>query len=170
VRIRLARGALAAALTFGTLVCPGSAAAASPKAQAPALVTDPTAYVDRLIGTGRSDGVVGEINNFPGPSVPFGMMQFSPDTRDSYAGYQYHNDRIRAFSLTHAAAGCHIFGDVPILPVTGDLGSAPWNRTEHYSHAFESAEPGYYAVTLDTPGSARNSPLPRAPAWVSGDP
>lgn len=37
---------------------------------------------------------------------------------------------------------------MPILPVTGDVGSAPWNRTEHFTHDDEKAEPGYYAVTL----------------------
>ncbi|WP_327365442.1 GH92 family glycosyl hydrolase [Streptomyces sp. NBC_01217] len=113
------------------------------------LVDDPADYVDPLIGTGRGGSTVGEINNFPGPSVPFGMMQFSPDTPGSYAGYQYHSDRIRGFSLDHASVGCTAFGDVPILPVTGDVGAAPWDRTEHFSHTGEEAEPGYYAVTLD---------------------
>lgn len=90
-----------------------------------ALVSDPASYVDPLIGTGRGGSTVGEINNFPGPSAPFGMMQFSPDTSGSYAGYQYHDDQIRGFSLDHASVGCRAFGDVPILPVTGDVGSTP---------------------------------------------
>ncbi|GAA1370551.1 GH92 family glycosyl hydrolase [Streptomyces beijiangensis] len=113
------------------------------------LVADPSDYVDPLIGTGRGGSSVGEINNFPGPSTPFGMMQFSPDTPGSYAGYQYHSDTIRGFSMDHASVGCTAFGDVPILPVTGDIGDAPWNKVEHFSHTDEKAEPGYYAVTLD---------------------
>lgn len=117
-----------------------------------ALVSDPAGYVDPLIGTGRGGSTVGEINNFPGPSAPFGMMQFSPDTSGSYAGYQYHDDQIRGFSLDHASVGCRAFGDVPILPVTGDVGSTPWNLTEHFTHTGEKAEPGYYAVTLDASG------------------
>ncbi|MFD5827899.1 GH92 family glycosyl hydrolase [Lentzea sp. NPDC060358] len=112
------------------------------------LVTDPVAHVDPLIGTGKGGATVGEINNFPGPSAPFGMMQFSPDTQGSYAGYQYHSDRIRGFSLTHASVGCSAFGDVPLLPVAGDIGTAPWDRTEPFGHTGEQAEPGYYAVTL----------------------
>ncbi|MFE0020886.1 GH92 family glycosyl hydrolase [Amycolatopsis sp. NPDC059021] len=112
------------------------------------LVGDPAGYVDPLIGTGRGGTSVGEINNFPGPAVPFGMMQFSPDTQGAYAGYQYHSDQIRGFSLDHASVGCTAFGDVPILPVTGGVGSAPWNRVEHFTHDGEKAEPGYYAVTL----------------------
>ncbi|MEU9211096.1 GH92 family glycosyl hydrolase [Streptomyces sp. NPDC048415] len=116
------------------------------------LVDDPTSLVDPLIGTGLSGSSFGEINNFPGPAAPFGMMQFSPDTQNSYAGYQYHNDRIRGFSLDHASVGCSAFGDVPILPVVGDIGSAPWDRTEKYAHDTEKAEPGSYAVTLGDSG------------------
>ncbi|WP_244943526.1 GH92 family glycosyl hydrolase [Streptomyces inhibens] len=119
---------------------------------AASLVGDPTGYVDPLIGTGKGGATVGEINNFPGAAAPFGMMQFSPDTKDSYAGYQYHSDRIRGFSLDHASVGCSAFGDVPILPVTGAVGEAPWDRTERFSHDEERAEPGYYAVTLKDSG------------------
>ncbi|WP_371789776.1 GH92 family glycosyl hydrolase [Streptomyces sp. NBC_01471] len=149
------RGAVAAvvALLFAGTAAPASAAlttlsnssAAPPGAR---LVADPADYVDPLIGTGSGGSTVGEINNFPGPSTPFGMMQFSPDTVGSYAGYQYHSDTLRGFSVDHASVGCTAFGDVPILPVTGDIGSAPWDRTEHFSHTDEKAEPGYYAVTL----------------------
>ncbi|WP_237404617.1 GH92 family glycosyl hydrolase [Actinacidiphila reveromycinica] len=115
-------------------------------------MSDPASYVDPLVGTGRGGSTVGEINDFPGPSTPFGMMQFSPDTSGSYAGYQYHDDQIRGFSLDHASVGCRAFGDVPILPVTGDVGATPWNLTEHFTHTGEKAEPGYYAVTLDASG------------------
>ncbi|MFJ5986270.1 GH92 family glycosyl hydrolase [Lentzea sp. NPDC092896] len=133
---------MAAALVLAAPVV----AAAQPE---PALVSDPTAYVDPFIGTGLANAAAGEINNFPGPAVPFGMMQFSPDTLGSYAGYQYHNEKIRGFSLTHASVGCSAFGDVPILPITGDLGEKPWDRVERYQHTSEQGEPGYYAVTLE---------------------
>jgi predicted alpha-1,2-mannosidase len=125
---------------------------APPSSSGAALVSDPASYVDPLIGTGRGGSVVGEINDFPGPATPFGMMQFSPDTAGSYAGYQYHGDRIRGFSMDHASVGCRAFGDVPILPVTGPLGDAPWKLTEHFTHTGERAEPGYYAVNLDDSG------------------
>ncbi|MEU6357336.1 GH92 family glycosyl hydrolase [Streptomyces sp. NPDC047072] len=133
-------------------VAPGGSASASPSSPATTttlstLVDDPAAYVDPLIGTGRGGESVGEINNFPGPSTPFGMMQFSPDTEGSYAGYQYHSERIKGFSLDHASVGCTAFGDVPLLPVVGDLGAAPWDRTEKFTHTDERAEAGYYAVT-----------------------
>jgi predicted alpha-1,2-mannosidase len=113
-----------------------------------ALVADPTQYVDPMIGTGMGGANVGEINNFPGPSTPFGMLQFSPDTQGAYAGYQYNSNKLRGFSLTHASVGCRQFGDVPILPTVGSIGAAPWDRTETFSHDTEQADPGYYAVTL----------------------
>ncbi|MGW8375577.1 GH92 family glycosyl hydrolase [Streptomyces sp. ODS28] len=121
-------------------------------AEAARLVDDPASHVDPLNGTGKGGETVGEINNFPGPAAPFGMMQFSPDTEGSYAGYQYHSDRIRGFSLNHASAGCAAFGDVPILPVTGEVGDTPWKRTERFSHKEEHAEAGGYGVTLKDSG------------------
>ncbi|WP_343244937.1 GH92 family glycosyl hydrolase [Streptomyces sp. SID14478] len=120
-----------------------------------ALVDDPADYVDPLIGTGKGGESVGEINNFPGPSTPFGMMQFSPDTEGSYAGYQYHSSKIKGFSLNHASVGCTAFGDVPLLPVAGDVGAAPWDRTEPFTHEDEKAEAGYYAVTTGADAKVR---------------
>ena len=104
---------------------------------------DPLDHVDPMVGTGAGTGaVVGEINNFPGPSMPFGMVQVSPDTRAPMQGYRHSDSEISGFSLTHAAAGCNVFGDLPLLPVTGDIGDAPWDRTEQFSHDTESAEVG----------------------------
>ena len=161
-RPRMLRGAFVAALgAVVTMVAAGTASAdmttlsnnpTTLSSSGSALVSDPASYVDPLIGTGRGGSTVGEINNFPGPSTPFGMMQFSPDTSGSYAGYQYHDDQIRGFSLDHASVGCRAFGDVPILPITGSVGSSPWKLTEHFTHTGEQAEPGYYAVNLDASG------------------
>ncbi|WP_245573159.1 GH92 family glycosyl hydrolase [Amycolatopsis benzoatilytica] len=143
------RHSVVAALVTAAVVGAGTVAAAAP--QTP-LTADPAAYVDPLIGTGRGGTSVGEINNFPGPAAPFGMMQFSPDTDGSYAGYQYHSDKIRGFSLDHASVGCNAFGDVPILPVTGDVGAKPWDRVERFTHDGEQAEPGYYSVAFPDSG------------------
>jgi len=91
----------------------GSASAAVAAQGDPELVRDPLAHVDPMIGTGVATGFVGEINNFPGPSMPFGMVQLSPDTPGAYAGYRHSGDRIRGFSLTHASAGCAILATCP---------------------------------------------------------
>jgi putative alpha-1,2-mannosidase len=110
-------------------------------------LADPVALTDPMIGTGSAGAAVGEINNFPGPSTPFGMLQWSPDTADHYAGYSYEDKTIKGFSLTHASVGCRQFGDVPILPVSGDVGATPWSLQEPFTHAGEQASPGYYTVT-----------------------
>ncbi|MFI9385245.1 GH92 family glycosyl hydrolase [Kutzneria sp. NPDC052558] len=110
-------------------------------------LADPVALTDPMIGTGSAGAAVGEINNFPGPSTPFGMLQWSPDTADHYAGYSYEDKTIKGFSLTHASVGCRQFGDVPILPVSGDVGATPWSLQEPFTHTGEQASPGYYTVT-----------------------
>ena len=138
---------LATIPSFGVMPFP----AASAIADAPELVRDPLTHVDPMIGTGVATGFVGEINNFPGPTMPFGMVQLSPDTPGAYAGYRYSHDHIRGFSLTHASAGCPIFGDVPILPVVGAVGPTPWSRAEPFAHSDEHAEVGRYTVKLGDP-------------------
>ncbi|MGH3967971.1 MAG: hypothetical protein ACRDTV_07635, partial [Mycobacterium sp.] len=74
------------ALVAATLVWVLSTVA-PPEARAEELtfVTDPVEHVNTLIGTGTGGETMGEINNFPGAAVPFGMVQYSPDTTDTYA-------------------------------------------------------------------------------------
>ena len=100
---------LAAAAIFMTFI-----AAAPPIAYdgEPAFVANPADHVDTLFGTGTGGETVGEINNFPGATVPFGMVQYSPDTNYNYAGYHYENPRSTGFSMTHASVGCAAFGDI----------------------------------------------------------
>ena len=102
--------------------------------------------VDPFIGT------AGGGNTFPGASLPFGMMQWSPDTNRN--AWYYSNDKqIRGFSLTHiSGAGCGLYGDFAILPITGPLTASPGANFDPYAvafdHAKEDAHPGYYAITL----------------------
>ena len=60
---------------------------------------DFTKYVNPFIGTG------GHGHTFPGATVPFGMVQLSPDTRtddwDGSGGYHYSDNTIWGFSHTH---------------------------------------------------------------------
>ncbi len=139
---RLTAGAMAVLLALA-----GALSATAPAVAAePAWRSDPASLVNTIDGTGIGGDVVGSINNFPGPTVPFGMVQFSPDTTSTYAGYQYHNDTMTGFSMNHASAGCNVFGDIPILPATGAIGSNPGNATQRYTHDGEVGEPGYYKV------------------------
>jgi predicted alpha-1,2-mannosidase len=114
---------------------------------------DLAAHVDPLIGTGPSNvehpvpgGRGGSV--FPGASLPFGMIQWSPDTpRGEPSGYSYDDREIKGFSLTHfSGAGCDNFADLPILPTVGVR-----NRSTPvgFAHANEEASPGYYRVLLD---------------------
>ena len=119
----------------------------------PGLVANPVDHVDTLIGTGTGGDIVGEINNFPGATVPFGMVQYSPDTVNNYAGYSYDNPRSTGFSMTHASVGCASFGDISMLPTTTPIGSQPWNAWERIVHDdTEQGVPGYYAVRFPATG------------------
>ena len=75
-------------------------------------------YVDPFIGTG------GHGHTFPGATVPFGMLQLSPDTRlegwDGCGGYHFTDDVVYGFSHTHlSGTGISDYGDVLLMPFTG---------------------------------------------------
>ncbi|MFF9089895.1 GH92 family glycosyl hydrolase [Streptomyces sp. NPDC014991] len=94
-------------------------------------------------------GTENEGNTYPGAAVPFGMVQFSPDTGHN-TGYDYSQDHIRGFSMVHlSGVGCGLGGDLPVLPTTGDITST--DNAEYaagYSHDDEAGSPGYYRVGL----------------------
>ncbi|HWA93097.1 MAG TPA: GH92 family glycosyl hydrolase [Terracidiphilus sp.] len=97
-------------------------------------------------------GTSGGGNTFPGASMPFGMIQWSPDTGTD-GWYFYNKNKIYGFSLTHlSGAGCPMYGDFPMMPMTGELGVSPASNPNAYAqefeHAKEEAHPGYYEVTL----------------------
>ncbi|AKN18212.1 hypothetical protein B586_19110 [Mycobacterium haemophilum DSM 44634] len=119
----------------------------------PGFIANPADYVDTLNGTGTGGETVGEINNFPGAAVPFGMVQYSPDTTNDYAGYDYGNSRVTGFSMTHASVGCPAFGDIAMLPTTTPIGAWPWNAWERIAHDdTEVGVPGYYTVRFPGTG------------------
>jgi len=131
------------------VVCAAMLALTAP---ARAAIADPLLLVNPLIGTsGTATG--GPIDTFPGADVPFGMVQWSPDTPSQNAGggYEYGDSAITGFSLTHLSGpGCSVFGDFGILPTTGAIGD-PGNAKQPFSHASEVTAPGWYAVTLGAP-------------------
>ncbi|MGQ4432578.1 lectin [Streptomyces sp. SAS_260] len=127
----------AAALAMAGLCAPAWAAGKT------ALVASPATVVNPFIGTSN------EANDFPGADVPFGMVQWSPDTtsRPSGGGYEYNDSSITGFSLTHIAGpGCGAAGDVPVLPTVGAVNTG---ATDAFSHANESASAGSYKVALN---------------------
>ncbi len=115
-------------------------------------------HVNPFIGTG------GHGHTFPGATVPFGMVQLSPDTRidnwDGSSGYHYSDDIIYGFSHTHLSGtgipdGCDILfmptiGEPQFFAKEGDKSVNGY--ASKFSHANEKAEPGYYSVKLDDDG------------------
>jgi putative alpha-1,2-mannosidase len=109
---------------------------------------DYTQFVDPFIGTG------GHGHTFPGATLPFGMVQLSPDTRydgwDACSGYYYTDTTVYGFSHTHlSGTGVPDYCDVLFMPTVGQ----PQFLNTQYSSGFkkknESATPGYYKTFLD---------------------
>ena len=123
-------------------------------------------FVHPIIGTERMG------HTFPGATVPFGMVQLSPETDtipyeqngkynpDVYkycAGYQYEDKTIVGFSHTHFSGTGHSdLGDFLLMPTVGPLRLNPGTADQPhsgyrsaYSHDQETAEADYYRVKLD---------------------
>jgi len=123
------------------------------------------ARVSPLAGTEPGAETFGGGHNFPGATVPFGMVQWGPDTvpADRHSGgYDYRDRHIRGFSLTHlSGAGCALYGDFPFLPTTEPIRASPaaagaagltGRFQPGFSHARERAHPGFYSVRLNPVG------------------
>jgi predicted alpha-1,2-mannosidase len=111
-----------------------------------------TEYVNTFIGTG------GHGHTYPGATMPFGMMQLSPDTRldgwDGCSGYHYSDDVIYGFSHTHlSGTGVSDYGDILLMPTDKAVYNNGADGKEGYSSKFshdkEKASPGYYEVHLE---------------------
>ena len=111
---------------------------------------DFTKYVDPFIGTG------GHGHTFPGPTVPFGMVQLSPDTRlrgwDGCSGYHYSDTKVYGFSHTHlSGTGCSDYGDILLMPTVGKVQLSNKKYSSSFKKENEKASAGYYSVYLDKP-------------------
>ncbi len=106
-------------------------------------------YVNPFIGTG------GHGHTFPGATVPYGMVQLSPDTRidgswDGCSGYHYSDTIIYGFSHTHLnGTGVSDFGDIMLMPTMGEHNLFPNEYSSTFSHSNEKASAGFYSVKLD---------------------
>ncbi|MFD7656884.1 GH92 family glycosyl hydrolase [Actinosynnema sp. NPDC059797] len=147
------------ALALLTTVVALSGLAVAPPTTARAEPEDLARWVNPFVGTrpgGDDHGTGGGAGNtFPGADVPFGMVQWSPDTvTHQHGGYSYDDDRIKGFSLTHlSGAGCSTYQDVPVMPFVGEVTTSPATDPSRYastfSHDAERASPGHYGVALD---------------------
>jgi predicted alpha-1,2-mannosidase len=141
-------------IPFVTLLVLLLASCAPPDHPAGLVQTDLTRWVNPFIGTG------GHGHTYPGATVPFGMVQVSPDNGhagwDWSSGYHWSDSLLTGFSHTHlSGTGIGDLLDVLVMPVAGPVdlsldtlpdGTRPY--ADHLSHAEEEASPGYYAVTL----------------------
>ncbi len=108
----------------------------------------PYEAVDPIIGSS------GEGMTSPTAQLPFGMVQWGPDTHiGEWYNYAYEDNKILGFSMTHiSGAGCRLFNDLPVLPWVGEIEANPGVAAAYslsFSHSKEEAHPGYYAVTTD---------------------
>lgn len=113
-------------------------------------VSNPAQFLDTRTWT------TGGGNTFPGADVPYGMVQWSPDTmpnRNAGGGYNFGDSALTGYSLTHLSGpGCGALGDVPILPLTGALPSGdPSNVTTSFTNTGEIAQAGYYSAESNLP-------------------
>ena len=131
----------------------------------PGFAQSPASYVNPFIGTNEMG------HTYPGATVPFGMVQLSPETdtiqysvgqgyvKDVYrycAGYQYSDKTIVGFSHTHFSGTGHSdLGDFLVMPTTGRVQLNPGTAAHpesgyrsRFSHDSEVAKTGYYSVTL----------------------
>jgi predicted alpha-1,2-mannosidase len=104
-------------------------------------------YVDPFLGTGGHGHV------YPGATVPFGMVQLSPDNGtegwDWCSGYHYSSDSIAGFSHTHlSGTGIGDWCDISVLPLTDTSLIHEEKIKIPFRHSNEKATPGFYSVSL----------------------
>jgi predicted alpha-1,2-mannosidase len=142
-----------ASVTLATLAVAGPASAAPPNL---------ARYVNPFAGTRQTRRTLHFGKVFPGATMPFGMIQWSPDLNSR--GYLYRTaaegpGQIQGFSLTHTSgAGCAIYQDFPFTPTVARIHGSPVRRhgpaldrrfPSPFSHTHEHASPGLYQVQLD---------------------
>ena len=125
--------------------------------QTPSFTDDAVSRVNPLIGSGS--GKIGYGGTMPFVTPPFGMTDWTPQTRQNKLGtvsYKYEDTAISGFMGTHQPAiWMGDYGNITIMPEIGDLKIAPDARQLPFHHEDEIARPDYYSVWLDTGNSQR---------------
>ena len=121
-------------------------------------------YVQPLVGTGASTVAANAIhgkgteqyaNTIPAVGVPFGMTQWTPQTRTSekkcLPPYYYKDSLFSGFRGTHWLSGSctQDYGSFTIMPVTGALQVNAVDYAAPFSHAAASASANYYKISLE---------------------
>lgn len=110
-----------------------------------------TEFVNPFIGTD------GPGNTYPGATVPYGMVQLSPDIGipgwDRIAGYFYQDSIISGFSHMHlSGTGAGDLYDILVMPTNSRFDKRikenNYKPFSKFDHSSEKASPGYYSVFL----------------------
>src|ERR1017187_745845 len=113
-----------------------------------ATAQQPAGLVDPLIGT------AGDGQTYPAAGVPFGMTQWTPQTRAGevkcMAPYYAKDTRIQGFRGSHFLSGSCVqdYGSMTVMALTGELKTAADARASAFSRDTERAQPNRYQVTL----------------------
>ncbi|MFD1768582.1 GH92 family glycosyl hydrolase [Sphingobacterium suaedae] len=105
-------------------------------------------HVNLWIGTG------GHGHTYPGATVPFSMVQLSPDNGkggwDWVSGYHISSDSIAGFSHMHlSGTGIGDWLDIAVMPLTQPVYKNQIDTRVKFSRENESARPGMYRVKLE---------------------
>jgi predicted alpha-1,2-mannosidase len=113
---------------------------------------EPVDYADPLLGTSESRWMLN-----PGATMPFGMVQLSPDNQGDVwkSGYEYSLNNIGGFSHIHSwtMVGLSVMPTVGLLSTYRGPADAPttgWisGYRSRIDKSSEVASPGYYGITL----------------------
>jgi predicted alpha-1,2-mannosidase len=117
---------------------------------------DPVDWVNPYIGTGA--GPIGYGGTMPFVTPPFGMTNWTPQTRQnrlSVVSYKYDDTTISGFMGTHQPAiWMGDYGYVTLIPEVDSLKISPEARKLPFSHKDEVVHPDYYSVVEDA-GTSR---------------
>jgi len=129
----------------------------------PANAQDLVQYVQPMAGTAAStttaalkhgNGTELNANTIPAVGLPFGMTQYTPQTRQSETKcqppYFYKDNVLTGFRGTHWLSGSctQDYGSFTIMPLMGSLKTAVKDYGTGFSHEEEISSPNYYKVTL----------------------
>lgn len=111
---------------------------------------DYTTLVNPLMGT-MSTFEMSTGNTYPTIARPWGMNHWTVRTARMGDGwkYNYSKYRIYGFELTHQPSPwMGDYGQVSLMPLTGDIEMDESRRASYFSHKAETALPHYYKVYL----------------------
>ena len=127
----------------GALLAVGVIAPAASAAPA----ADLASYVNPFVGT-ESEG-----NAYPGATVPFGMVQLSPNNTNNYGSTSYSPNAGRVWGFSHRninSAGCPSAGELLVTPTTTQTPATKRAFLKIKDQAAtEKASAGSYEVTLE---------------------